>query len=58
MLIALQLTLEHWFYLYIVWFFPFVLIALLGDEPQPVDGQRSGSRQHDELDRAREPVVA
>ncbi len=57
-LIALQLTLEHWFYLYIVWFFPFVLIALLGDEPQPVDGRRSGNRQHDELDRPREPVVA
>ncbi len=29
-LIALQLVTTHWFYLYIVWFFPFVLIALLG----------------------------
>jgi hypothetical protein len=28
-LIAVELTLQHWFYLYIVWFFPFVLIALM-----------------------------
>jgi hypothetical protein len=27
-LIALQLTATHWFYLYIVWFMPFVLVAL------------------------------
>jgi hypothetical protein len=29
-LIALQLGLSHWFYLYIVWWFPLALIALLG----------------------------
>jgi len=29
-LIALQLALSHWFYLYIVWWFPLALIALLG----------------------------
>jgi hypothetical protein len=28
LLIALQLTMNHWFYLYIVWFFPLMLIAL------------------------------
>jgi hypothetical protein len=28
-LIALELALTHWFYLYIVWFFPLVLVALL-----------------------------
>ena len=27
-LIAVQLTATHWFYLYIVWFVPFVLVAL------------------------------
>jgi hypothetical protein len=27
-LIALQLTAGHWFYLYVVWFVPFVLVAL------------------------------
>ena len=34
-LIALQLLVSFWFYMYIVWFLPFVLIALLGEEPQP-----------------------
>lgn len=33
-LIAVQLTLNHWFYLYIVWFFPLVLIALMGDQKE------------------------
>jgi hypothetical protein len=28
-LIALQLTISHWFYLYIVWWFPLALIALI-----------------------------
>jgi hypothetical protein len=28
--IAVQLGVEHWFYLYIPWFFPLVMIALLG----------------------------
>ena len=30
-LIALQLTAQHWFYLYIVWFYPLVLIAMSWD---------------------------
>ncbi|HUB35760.1 MAG TPA: hypothetical protein VL972_02975, partial [Solirubrobacteraceae bacterium] len=29
-LLALQLGVEHWFYLYIPWFFPLVMVALLG----------------------------
>ena len=29
-LIAVQLGMEHWFYLYIPWFFPLVMLALLG----------------------------
>jgi len=36
--IATQLGVEHWFYLYIPWFFPLVMIALLGaraDRPSP-----------------------
>jgi hypothetical protein len=28
LLIGLQLTLHHWFYLYVVWFYPLLLIAL------------------------------
>ncbi len=35
-LIALQLALEHWFYLYLVWFLPLSLVALLA-------GRRTGS---------------
>ena len=29
-LIGVQLAVEHWFYLYIPWFFPLVMVALLG----------------------------
>ncbi len=32
-LIGLQLGVNHWFYLYIPWFFPLVMIALLGRHP-------------------------
>jgi hypothetical protein len=34
-LIALQLGITHWFYLYIPWFFPLVMIALLGRHGEP-----------------------
>ena len=39
-LIALQIAAAHWFYLYIVWFFPLTLVALFGphgvsDGPSP-----------------------
>jgi hypothetical protein len=35
LLIALQLTMHHWFYLYIVWFFPLLLVALAALPPRP-----------------------
>ncbi|HET7508755.1 MAG TPA: hypothetical protein VFJ65_00760, partial [Solirubrobacterales bacterium] len=36
LLIALQLTLHHWFYLYIVWWFPLLLVAMAAlDSPRP-----------------------
>ncbi len=34
-LIALQLGVTYWFYLYIVWFFPLVMLALLGRYAEP-----------------------
>jgi hypothetical protein len=37
-IIALQLGVTHWFYLYIVWFLPFVLVAVLGAYRQPAEG--------------------
>jgi hypothetical protein len=36
-LIALQLTVEHWFYLYIPWFFGFLLVAWLAREAPGVE---------------------
>jgi hypothetical protein len=32
-LIAVQMTVNHWFYLYLVWFAPLVFVALLTPEP-------------------------
>jgi hypothetical protein len=29
LLIGVQLTMHHWFYLYIVWFYPFLLVAMV-----------------------------
>ncbi len=40
LLIALQITMHHWFYLYIVWFYPLLLLALTG-----IDGDLSRSAQ-------------
>jgi hypothetical protein len=41
-LIALQLTATHWFYLYIVWFVPFALVALFAEHRvQPVVRDRA-----------------
>jgi hypothetical protein len=57
-LVALQFSLTHWFYLYVVWFFPFAAIALLGAALLADGDGRSGARLHHELDRAGEPVVA
>lgn len=34
-LIAVQLGVTHWFYLYVVWFFPLVMLALLGRYTEP-----------------------
>jgi peptidase YpeB-like protein len=53
-IIGMELTVDHWFYLYIPWFLPFLLIALLatGTVRLHVD------RQQDLLDPASEPVVA
>jgi hypothetical protein len=34
-MLAVQLGIEHWFYLYIPWFFPLVILALLGRVSEP-----------------------
>jgi Peptidase propeptide and YPEB domain len=53
-LIGIQLTVDHWFYLYIPWFLPFLLIALLAAGTVRLDGDR----EQDLVDPASEPVVA
>jgi hypothetical protein len=49
LLIAVQITLHHWFYLYIVWFFPLMLIALAllepTDEPDKAPTQPERERE-------------
>jgi hypothetical protein len=49
-LVGIQVTVDHWFYLYIPWFLPFLFVALL--VPRLV------RRDHDRFDRPRQPVVA
>ncbi len=48
LIIAVQLTLQHWFYLYIVWFYPLLLVALAmlearspAPEPEPSPARSS-----------------
>jgi hypothetical protein len=43
LLIAFQLSLTYWFYLYIVWFFPLVIVALALSHP-PESTAEDGSR--------------
>jgi hypothetical protein len=63
-LVAFQLTLTHWFYLYIVWFFPLAVVALLGAAwPVRAAGagearaDASGGGLHHELDRLGQPAL-
>jgi hypothetical protein len=52
-LLGMELTVDHWFYLYIPWFLPFLLIALLAAGTVPL-----GDRDEDLVDSARETVVS
>ncbi len=53
-MIGMQLTVDHWFYLYIPWFLPFLLIALLATGTVPL----RGDGEEDLVDPASEPVVS
>ncbi|HST32368.1 MAG TPA: hypothetical protein VLJ80_02495, partial [Solirubrobacteraceae bacterium] len=57
-IIALQLGIEHWFYLYIPWFFPLVLIALLGRYEAPLRRGEAQPAWASEPARSSPPVVA
>jgi hypothetical protein len=51
-LIAVELTMTHWFYLYVVWFVPFVFVALFAAHGATV-GERREEREPE-----REPAFA
>jgi len=57
-IIALQLGIEHWFYLYIPWFFPLVLIALLGRYGPPLRRGEAQPASASEPARSSPPAVA
>ena len=40
LLIGIELTVTHWFYLYIPWFLPFALVAMVPDWPAPTRSER------------------
>ena len=46
-LIALQLGVTHWFYLYIVWFFPLVMVAVLGFYPERIGALEVATRSEE-----------
>ena len=47
LLIGVQLTLHHWFYLYIVWWFPLLLFALATLRPGGEEGPGAGPGEPD-----------
>jgi hypothetical protein len=63
-IIATQITLEHWFYLYIAWFFGALIAAIAADtaedeeipEPREKDVRARRSRGRAQLRRAKQPV--
>jgi hypothetical protein len=57
LLVGFELVLTHWFYLYIVWFFPFAAIALLAAAPAAV-AARSETEEGSAGREARELVPA
>ncbi|MCW3067821.1 MAG: hypothetical protein JWL67_446 [Solirubrobacterales bacterium] len=54
-IIATQLGIEHWFYLYIPWFFPLVMLALLGRFSDP---RRPGAGVPSTPARSHQPAAA
>jgi hypothetical protein len=54
-IVAAQLGIDHWFYLYIPWFFPLAMIALLGRFGPPV---RKRADAPSESAQSRQPAVA
>ncbi len=58
LLIAVQLTMHHWFYLYIAWFYPLLLVALAAVEAGPAKGPRSPAEPEPSPAESSRPVPA
>jgi hypothetical protein len=60
LMLGIEITLHHWFYLYIVWFFPLMLIALCllepTDEPEPDEVPSLRGRLRRRRERAPSPA--
>ena len=56
-LIAFQLGLTHWFYLYIPWFFPFVIVALIGAFPSEIGWALSRDDSYEAASSPAAPVL-
>jgi len=51
-LIALQLGVTHWFYLYVPWFFGLVMVAVLGRGSEPEERPLAAGADDDRLQTA------
>ncbi|MDX6645812.1 MAG: hypothetical protein QOK40_1539 [Miltoncostaeaceae bacterium] len=59
LMVGFELCLTHWFYLYIPWFLPFALVALVPDwPPAPRAAAEAAARPAGALPRAPEPAPA
>ena len=47
LLIGVQLTMHHWFYLYIVWFYPLLLVAMAVGAPSGGHSRAASGRSSD-----------
>jgi hypothetical protein len=58
LLIGLELTLTHWFYLYIPWFLPFVLLAIVPAWPAPLPREAARESGDEPVPALRDPAAA
>lgn len=58
LMVAIELTVTHWFYLYIPWFLPFALLVMVPEWPSPARPAEPAPEPAREPERARLPVPA
>ena len=57
-IVAAQMTVEHWFYLYIPWFFPLALVALTAGRPAEDEPQMKVTKTKRDQEPASEPALS